>query len=832
MTRLFRFNAALAFIEGSFVLWQYGRIPSESGAAVLMGFSLLRLLILSSILFALFAIGWLFVLSLRATWWNSKWGQAVTQMLGQTGSFWLLLLAFGLMYIFLFSSENYLGSLAVHRARLTPILAGGMLVTFQGMVSFLGWRAYEASSFTRYRSVFLPCAIAFLLLGLLLLFISCTRIGLTPDIVYWQGAGVPLLFSQVLAVASIGFVIYALFSRIDAATYRKLDLGIVIALWLIAFLCWQTQKANSAYNMLFPTLPNFQRYPFGDAMLYDVTAQSLLMGKPIPADFWAKPLYSFFLAILHLFAGQNFDLVVMLQVAFLALIPGFIYLLAKILGGRLAGILAAILVIWRERNGIGLSNIIQVSHSKLLLSDVFAMGGMVLLIWLMLLWFEEPSRRRAIPVAVGGAMALLILVRGHPILIVPFLFLIAFLFTRHDPQLLREGLWKLALGVAMVMLPWFWHTYDLTGKFAFQDTASSFAQKDAFMQTYREFSNASSGPYEPFEAQIVQQALQHPQAVAQFVAAHYFHNTIFSYMLLPQSFQIERLRSYVKNAPFWGRWKGELSAQAWLLIFLNISVLALGLGAAWKKTRGLLFVPLIIGAAYNLSVAVSRRSGWRFILPADWITLVFYAIGIAQLIVLIYSVMKRSDAPTAASPDARVVPNLAERSSLLAGLPFLFIAVALVTGHKLFAISHPVTDSRKLAQTYQAAVQASSEPAFSQIDEFMRAENATILYGRALYPVYFKANAGVLNYSWLSFSSRPYARLAFYVIGPQPAGVILPLESNPLRFPDGADVIVLGCKTETGDIDALSVAITSMETPVIYTRDVVPALTCPFPEPK
>jgi hypothetical protein len=614
--------------------------------------------------------------------------------------------------------------------------------------------------------------------------------------------------------------------------HTKLDVGIVIALWLIAFILWQTQMASSAYNMLFPALPNFQRYPFGDAMLYDVTAQGLLMGKPIPADFWAKPLYSFFLALLHLFAGQNFDLVVMLQVAFLAFIPAFVYLLTRILGGRLAGILAAFMVIWRERNGIALSNIIQVSHSKLLLSDVFAMGAMVVLIWLMLLWLEKPATRRAIPVAVGGAMGLLILVRGHPVLIVPFLFLVAFLFARQDLPLLRDGLWKLALGLAMVLLPWFWHTYDLTGKFAFQDTTSSFAQKDAFVQTYSESSNANSGSYEQFEAQIVQQTLQHPLAVGQFVSAHYFHNTVFSYMLLPQSFQIESLRSYVKSVPFWGRWKGELSAQAWLLMFVNTSVLALGLGTAWKKTKGLLFVPLIIGAAYNLSVAVSRRSGWRFILPADWITLVFYAIGIAQLVVLVYAIMKRSEVPTESHSNEQVVPTLVERSSILAGLPFLFIAVTLVTSHKLFAVSHPAKDARELVQIYQAAGRASSGSAFSQIDEFMRAENATIVYGKALYPVYFKANAGVLNYSWLSFSSRPYARLAFYVIGPQPSGVILPLEANPVRFPDGADVIVVGCKTDTGDIDALSVAITGMNMPVTYTREPLPALACPFPEPK
>jgi hypothetical protein len=374
------------------------------------------------------------------------------------------------------------------------------------------------------------------------------------------------------------------------------------------------------------------------------------------------------------------------------------------------------------------------------------------------------------------------------------------------------------------MLPWFWHVYDLTGRFAFQDNSSSFATKDAFVQNVTDSSGADSASYEQFETQIVQQALTHPLDVARFVSAHYMHNAVFSYILLPQSFHVESLRSYVKRMPFWGNWEGVLSVESWFLLLINTSILALGVGAAWKRTKGLIFIPVVIGAAYNLSVAVSRRSGWRFILPADWVTLVFYAIGLVQIIVIVHSLIKRSLMEEPAAIQAGAAPVTTMRSYALSGLPFILIMLALVVGHKVFPLSYP-------SQSTDELVQMSGWDA-AKVEQFLQEKDAVIMYGKALYPVYFKADVGALNYSWLSFAPKPYKRLAFYVIGPQPAGVIFPTASRPSTFPDSADVIVLGCKTESGDIDALSVVVTSTDSPVLYERDDVSPLLCPLPEPQ
>lgn len=830
--KLFLVNTGLVIIEGLFVFWQYIQTPSEAETAVLLGFSPLRLAILAGVLLILAAMVFLFASSMRAAWWQQTPGKYAGQLFERGQVFWWLILALTVLYVLIFSVDSYLGFIANYRGRLFPILVWFGLIALQWLLSWLYVQTMRTKFFERFRSLLIPAGIALLLLLTVIAFISLTRIGLIPDTVYWQEAGVPLLFSQILLVLACGAVLHGLFTRFNIPDGQKADLVILLVLWAISFAAWGGTAATPAYNMLEPAPPNFQGYPFGDAMLYDVTAQNFLIGKPIPADFWAKPLYSFFLSILHLIAGQDFARVSLLQTAFLAFIPAVFYLLTRILGGRLAGIVAALLLMVREWNAIRLSNVIQVSHVKLLLSDVFAMGGLILITWLLLRWLEKPTQRNAAPVAVGGAIGLLILVRGHPVLLVPFLFAMAFFFLRGRGPSLRDGLIKMTIGLVLVMLPWFWHTYNLTGRFAFQDSRSSFAHMDAFVQEYAD-SSGDPASYGQFEQQIFRLALTEPLEVTRFISSHYTHNAIFSYLFLPQSFQVESLRSYVKRLPFWGNWNGELSTEARILMLIHLSVLALGLGAAWRKTKGLVFVPLILGAAYNLSVAVSRRSGWRFIQPADWVTLVFYAIGIVQIILIVYSIVKKSNQELddqRLDAKAFAVPGLSGRSYALAGLPFLLIVMSLALGHKALPSAYPVRETSALVQMYENASQGIPALDATQIEQFLQQDDAVILYGKALYPIYFKKNVGALNYSWLSFAPKPYHRLAMYVIGPEPAGVIFPTASRPSTLPDGSDVIVLGCKTELGDIDALSIAITSLESPLIYLREPLPPLTCPLAE--
>jgi uncharacterized membrane protein len=88
-----------------------------------------------------------------------------------------------------------------------------------------------------------------------------------------------------------------------------------------------------------------------------------------------------------------------------------IYWLTKGLHQRTSAFIAAGLVILRERNAIALSGSIRVSHSKLMMSDLPAVVAVVLLTWLLVSWLQNPAHKRSLPIAIGGGVGLLMLLR-------------------------------------------------------------------------------------------------------------------------------------------------------------------------------------------------------------------------------------------------------------------------------------------------------------------------------------------------------------------------------------------------------------------------------------
>jgi hypothetical protein len=160
------------------------------------------------------------------------------------------------------------------------------------------------------------------------------------------------------------------------------------------------------------------------------------------------------------------------------------------------------------------------------------------------------------------------------------------------------------------------------------------------------------------------------------------------------------------------------------------------------------------------------------------------------------------------------------------GLPFFLIAIGLVFGHRLFGPLYPLESQQELLQVYQSVLPPASKTEITMLKGFLQQDGATIVHGKALYPIYLKAEDGMVNVNWPSFAPQPYNRLAFYLAGPQSISVNLPMESPPLYFPDGASVMVLGCKVEAGDINAVSILIEG-ESPIHYASEAGLTSSCP-----
>jgi hypothetical protein len=119
-----------------------------------------------------------------------------------------------------------------------------------------------------------------------------------------------------------------------------------------------------------------------------------------------------------------------------------------------------------------------------------------------------------------------------------------------------------------------------------------------------------------------------------------------------------------------------------------------------------------------------------------------------------------------------------------------------------------------------------------EIERFLAQDAAAVVAGRALYPRFYRAQEGEPGSGWWAFRERDFARLGFFVIGPERANVILPLETSPDWFPNASDVIVVGCQEEDY-IEAASiwVSIDSGSKEDLLMHPSFEELTCPLSPP-
>jgi hypothetical protein len=71
-------------------------------------------------------------------------------------------------------------------------------------------------------------------------------------------------------------------------------------------------------------------------------------------------------------------------------------------------------------------------------------------------------------------------------------------------------------------------------------------------------------------------------------------------------------------------------------------------------------------------------------------------------------------------------------------------------------------------------------------------DSETIIYGRALYPRYYKSGEGEPETAKLGYRESEIPRLVFFVVGSENGLVIFELQSVPEFFPHASDVYLIG----------------------------------------
>ncbi|MFH1632686.1 MAG: hypothetical protein ABIG63_01555 [Chloroflexota bacterium] len=720
----------------------------------------------------------------------------------------------------------------------------------------------------------------------------------------WNYLGAPVLETQALPgwVIMIGSLMLSVWVKghIHKLPWaqrapRRADMIISGLLWITAFILWMSIPLTPSWFAAPPGAPNFEFYPNSDASLYDISAQNVLIGEGFitaGTPFAIRPMYTLFLTLFHAISGLAYEPIIWMQVALLALLPICIYWLTRLIHSRAAGVLAAILIIFREANAIALGDKITVSHAKLLMSDLPTTLGVLLFLLVVTIWLKSPSKRQTLPLAAGGIMGAFMLIRPEFGVLLPFVGLATLLqLTRRRAEWLKSML-LITTGLILMLAPWVSRNYQITGTI-FLDSPQYRA--DLFAKRYRadpigvrlptpvptpagntaatiipqETPNVIAQPGETtaeyterMAGDVAEYALQNPGAIAQFVTNHFFNSQIQTVLYLPATNRIAASaigylghksaeqfwgeccspENYIRRLPFWHQWDGSLPRQSIVPLAINLLLIATGICIAWQRQKFIGLLPLFASTGYILINAAARNSGGRYILPVDWVGIFYYSIGLAQISIWMLEYFKRGNLPRVVAGgepagDSRIGADsrpAAVGSTLGIAASIFILGCVLPVTEK--AIPERYTGSNLEARFTTLLQPESTSLAANEIEtlEFFVQEGGIAIQGRALYPRYHTAEQSESGSTWPSFYPRPYSRISLYLVGPQNNGVILPFTDPPEEFPHGADVLLFGCPGPDY-FDAMAVVIYSDEgkpEEILWRSPWPDYLACPLSPPQ
>ena len=733
--------------------------------------------------------------------------------------------------------------------RLIPLI--DLIMVFAGL-TFIAWflwsdRQIEWRNLTARLQIFRYTAASGSIIFLIFIFVLITRIGITPDRSGWYPPGTPILFSQVvLAILILGIGIFIATkatkrpesSKIIQYGRKNIDILICGCLWIAAFvLWWSVPLRRPSYFSPTPVAPNYEYYPYSDGAEYDGYAQELLIGKGDQLGLIRRPLYAYFLAGLHLIVGQDYDKLITLQIAVFAAIPSVMYSLAKQLGNRAAGLVTAVLVILREHNSIVLTNVIEVTHSKLLLSEVPAMGLMLLLCFLVIRWLTHPDQKPNLAVLAGAVLGFLAMIRSQSIILAPVILLAAFWALRSNWRRIVVGLSLFVVGLCVTVVPWMIRSQQIAGRFVIEDT-DKYIDLFASGYTFTPFESIVPLPgetraehYDRMVSQIASFIKEHPSEVLGFYAAHFFHNEIGKIVYLPLDLSFQDLRSYVNAMRFWKEPLGFLPSGSMILLILILGLISLGIASSYKKIKWLVLIPILICTAYSLSVVPARLSSGRFILPADWISQVFLSIGILEFGAIIFSLINaKGIIPTIIQRDEKQPTMNSKptyRTWLVPALSLLVFGSGFALAPEMIPQRYPEKSTDELIGEYFSTGltmdNGISYPR-EELEKFVSSNpNAILTIGSDLYPRFYNAGEYWGDENPFNLEARKFDRLQFDFIGRQPATILLPMQSPPQSFPMGVDILVIGCGYDFG---VKAIAVKNVDQELALSSEPWYGLTC------
>lgn len=764
----------IAAVGGIAALIGSVRIPSESRNAFLFGLSKSKLALCAGIVFLV-----LFCAVAAAASFKSE---KVCRLLRSAGGIAAYVLGCALVVGKILLSPP-VGRTAFERAlseRLTPLAywgAGFILLYFLfALPSIL--RRY------RFRTVDLILPLSFLVMGGAVLFALRTGIGLEPISGTFYRQGVSLLEGHLVVPLLVLLALLPLYLLLRKPCGKYVTPFLPILVWAAAVYFWQT-TAFEGRSYFVPALraPNYNFYPASDAENYDLLAQSILIGNGFRNGLTVvRPLYAAFLALLHALFDNDYMRVTNAQIMVLALIPAFVYLIGRELKHPCGGLVAAAWVIWREIYSIRVTPLVQVSNSRLFMSDLPTALLVCIVIFFSLKWVCS-ARKTLWTLFSGGAVGTAMLLRTQCLVLIPALWLLMLCCGKRFPNALKHILLSFA-GMALVFVPW--TVYGI----AFPNTTvnADVSESQYLVKLYRTAVGETD-----LTIGLPELILSHPAEVSHAVGAHFLNNEISSLLVLPVRDEPaeEADELFYEDSLFWYRENASGTIRGHLpLIACYLLVIGIGIASAVRRVGRSGWYPLLVHICYNAGNALALNSGFRFIIPVDWVLMFYFALGCECILTGLCGIflnLHRADKPEAKLPE--------QHSNLMPAAAVLLV-VGLILPFCDRCIPYRYSDeTQDELMTEWLALSPGAESVLAEYSE----DEIVLLKGRAIYPRFYKAGEGDSGGSSSAKRGLDEDRMVWMVVN---RGVFVLNQTLPTGFDaetpikDPMDVIAAGIAKE------------------------------------
>lgn len=642
---------------------------------------------------------------------------------------------------------------------------------------------------TKLKQLVKPTFLFLLIQILFYAFIRVSGLGLTPDPFDWQPIGIAVQYWQVTGAILIALLlgwVGSLLPRGNRHETRRTVL-VFLLIWGIAAALWINVPSEEVLrNSYFVeiTAPDSLPYPASDAAYFGLWSESVLAGMGLKDAVVSRQLFILILSALQALSGNNLWVAINLLTAFLALIPALLFLIGRKLHSCMAGVMIAVIGIFREYNTLYMAPHFGVSNSKMFLSDLPMMLFILIFVLAAVRWLRKPRSKLRL-VITAGTFVLAGLIRSQFLFLLPIILIFA--AVQRVP---RRSLLVFILLVFVILSPSLIRSLILTGSPVIEDSsihgyelARRYSDDVSWKPNQKTLAEQGSA------AIILSFVRSHPAKIVRFISNHFAKELIDSWLVLPTGLPLSFTSLDITQPDYQDVNRRLAGKNATELLFFAL-LIAVGLATAWRDHRKLGLFPLAVSLFYLLITAAGRYSGWRFILPVDWIFYLYFSIGTIEMLRESCGLGIEDDLS-----EERKTGAMAKRppSMLPAlGTALIFMLIAALPGLSRPLIPdniHPL-DQTQMLEIVRSIPQQELPP---ELSDAIQESTVNMVYGRLIYPRWFEAGDGLTSANpWPVYQIRDFDRLGLMLLNETNTEVILPASDLPRPLPYRAACLAVG----------------------------------------